>query len=327
LRKRAPPGAHAPLRHPEIEADPVHEHARGIEPVALISSPFPPVPPLARPEVREFPFSSQDFARVKALIHHHAGISLTDAKQEMVYSRLARRLRALGHSTFEHYLDQLERHPHSPEWQSFVNALTTNLTSFFREAHHFPLLAEHAARGGKKPAVVWSSACSTGEEPYSIAMALVEQYGGFDASIKVLATDIDTNVLAAAREGIYRVEGTAALSRERQLRFFKKQADGSLRVCDELKRLVDFRPLNLLSPSWPLRAPLDAIFCRNVLIYFDKETQHKVLQRFAPLLKSDGLLFIGHSESLFHASDLFRLRGKTVYELAPGQPGGIGRTS
>ncbi len=294
--------------------------------MAMTPPPYPP-PPLLRPEAREFTFSAKDFLRVKTLIHGHAGISLTEAKQEMVYSRLARRLRCLGHKSFETYLDQLERQPHSPEWQSFVNALTTNLTSFFREAHHFPLLIEHVAKTGKKPVVVWSAACSTGEEPYSLAMALVEHFGGFDVPVKVLATDIDTNVLATAREGVYRLDGTTTLSRERQARFFKKHSDGCLRVCEELKRLVDFRPLNLLTPNWPLRAPLDAIFCRNVLIYFDKETQYAVLQRFAPLLKADGLLFIGHSESLFHASDLFRLRGKTVYELAPGQPGGLGRSS
>lgn len=288
--------------------------------------PESPQEPRSRSEAREFQFSGKDFARVKALIHQHAGIALTEAKQEMVYSRLARRLRALGQGNFEHYLDQLERHPHSPEWQSFVNALTTNLTSFFREAHHFPLLAEHLAKAGRRPAVLWSAACSTGEEPYSIAMTLVEHYGGFDAPVKVLATDIDTNVLAAAREAVYPAEALAGLSREQSRLYFRANAGNSFRVCDGLRRLVDFRPLNLLSPSWPLRAPLDAIFCRNVLIYFDKPTQYRVLQRFAPLLRHDGLLFIGHSESLFHASDLFRLRGKTVYELAPGQPGSHGRT-
>ncbi len=286
-------------------------------------------PALARSEPREFTFLARDFERIKALIHRYAGISLTEAKQEMVYSRLARRLRSLGHTAFEPYLDQLENRPNSPEWQAFVNALTTNLTAFFREAHHFPLLAQHFARSGRAPAVVWSAACSTGEEPYSIAMTLVEEYGGFDAPIKVLATDIDTNVLGTAREGLYRDEALAALSAERQRRFFTKAPPtpaGFARVRDELRALVDFRPLNLLASNWPLRAPLDAIFCRNVLIYFDKQTQYRVLQRFAPLLRSGGLLFIGHSESLFHANDLFQLRGKTVYELAPDMAGGLGRT-
>lgn len=292
----------------------------------------PPTPlpgPITRIEPREFTFSARDFARVKALIYQHAGISLTEAKQEMVYSRLARRLRTLGHTCFEQYLDQLERHPRSVEWESFVNALTTNLTSFFREAHHFPMLIEHVTRGGRRPIVIWSAACSTGEEPYSIAMALVEHFGGFDAPVKVLATDIDTNVLATAREGIYREDALSTINAERLRRFFLKGKElnsGYARVRDELKALVDFRALNLLAPSWPLRAPLDAVFCRNVLIYFDKDTQYRVLQRFAPLLRSDGLLFIGHSESLFHAGDLFRLRGKTVYELAPGVSGGQGRT-
>ncbi|MBI3150267.1 MAG: chemotaxis protein CheR [Betaproteobacteria bacterium] len=293
-----------------------------ITPPGLVPAPLP------RHEPREFVFSARDFARVKSLIHLHAGISLTEAKQEMVYSRLARRLRALGQVSFEQYLDQLERHPHSVEWQAFVNALTTNLTSFFREAHHFPMLVEQVAKNGRRPLVIWSAACSTGEEPYSIAMALVEHFGGFDAPVKVLATDIDTNVLATAREGVYREDGLTNLNAERLRRFFLRGTQnnsGFARVREELKALVDFRPLNLLAASWPLRAPLDAIFCRNVLIYFDKDTQYRVLHRFAPLLRSDGLLFIGHSESLFHASDLFHLRGKTVYELAPGVPGGSGR--
>jgi chemotaxis protein methyltransferase CheR len=281
-------------------------------------------------EQREFHFSAADFARVQRLIFHHAGISLTEAKQEMVYSRLARRLRALGQRNFQTYLDQLEQNPHSPEWQAFINALTTNLTSFFREAHHFPLLVEQIAKAQQRPVVIWSAACSSGEEPYSIAMALVEHFGGFDAPVRVLATDIDTNVLATAREGVYREDALGNLSPERLRRFFLKGTHtnaGYTRVRDELKALVDFRPLNLLAPTWPLRAPLDAVFCRNVLIYFNKETQYKVLQRFVPLLRQTGLLFIGHSESLFHATDLFRLRGKTVYELAPGQQGGTGRSS
>lgn len=279
--------------------------------------------------MREFEFSSKDFERVRRLIFDYAGISLNASKQEMVYSRLSRRLRATGIANFKDYFASLEDR-NGPEWEAFVNALTTNLTSFFREPHHFPLLAEHALRHrGKHVVSLWCCAASTGEEPYSIAMTMVDAFGSFTPPVSIIASDIDTNVLAKAEAGIYPLERIEKLKPEMVKRFFLKgtgKQAGLVRVRPELRALVTFRQINLLADDWPIRGPLDAIFCRNVMIYFDKETQLKILERFAPLLQPDGLLFAGHSESLHHAAHLFRLRGKTTYELAKhGHGKGDGR--
>jgi chemotaxis protein methyltransferase CheR len=271
--------------------------------------------------VKEFDFTRADFERVRALIYRRAGISLADSKQEMVYSRLARRLRATGIVSFGKYLDDLEAGRLGEEWESFTNALTTNLTSFFREAHHFPLLAEHAnALRGREhaPLTIWCSASSTGEEPYSIAMTLCEAFDSLTPPVQIIATDIDTNVLATASEGMYGMERVEKMDPARLKRFFlrgKGRNDGMVRVRPELRQLVTFRQLNLLSDSWPLNGQFDAIFCRNVMIYFDKETQRKILARFVPLMKPHALLFAGHSENFLYVSDALRLRGKTVYEL------------
>lgn len=268
---------------------------------------------------REFVFTSKDFERVRQLIYEHAGISLNPSKQDMVYSRLARRLRVTGINNFRDYLALLESKD-EVEWEAFVNSLTTNLTSFFREQHHFPLLAEHALkRKGKHPLSLWCSAASTGEEPYSMAMTMVEAFGNFRPPVTILATDLDTNVLAKAEAGIYAVERIEKLSADRIKRFFlrgKGAQSGFVRVRPELRAMITFRQVNLLSDEWPIRGPLDAIFCRNVMIYFDKVTQLKILERFAPLLYPDGLLFAGHSESFHNAGHVFTLRGKTVYGLA-----------
>ncbi len=266
-----------------------------------------------------FEFTPRDFARVRALIYRQAGISLSEAKQEMVYSRLARRLRAKGMTSFEAYLDGLESGLDSGEWEAFTNALTTNLTSFFREAHHFPLLAEHMLRM-KGPLSVWCSASSTGEEPYSIAMTLCEAFDTLTPPVNIIATDIDTNVLETAASGIYPLERLDKLAPGRVKRFFlrgKGERAGWARVRPELRQLITFKPLNLLASSWPLTGPFDAVFCRNVMIYFDKPTQSRILSRFVPLLKPEGLLFAGHSENFMYASDALKLRGKTVYELDP----------
>ena len=266
---------------------------------------------------KEFEFTPRDFDRVRALIHQRAGIALAESKQEMVYSRLARRLRATGIRSFQAYLDSLESRHDNDEWEAFTNALTTNLTSFFREAHHFPLLADHV-RGRKEPVTVWCSASSTGEEPYSIAMTLCEALGPLASQSHVIATDIDTNVLATAANGIYPIDRLERMEPERAKRFFLKgkgaQA-GMVRVRQELRQMVTFKQLNLLSDDWPVSGPFDAIFCRNVMIYFDKPTQSKILSRFAPLMKPDALLFAGHSENFLYVSNAFKLRGKTVYEL------------
>jgi len=267
---------------------------------------------------KEFDFTHKDFERVRALIYQRAGISLSDSKQEMVYSRLARRLRATGITSFSEYLNELERGVDPDEIVAFTNALTTNLTSFFREEHHFPLLAEFASRL-KEPITVWCSASSTGEEPYSIAITLCEAYGKMNPPARIVATDIDTNVLKTASNGVYGMDRLEKMSSDRVKKFFLKgkgSNDGQVRVRPELRDMIEFKQLNLLSDSWPINGPFDVIFCRNVMIYFDKPTQKKILQRFAPLLKPHGLLFVGHSENFSYLTELFQLRGKTVYEVS-----------
>jgi len=268
---------------------------------------------------REFDFSDQDFEKVRSLIYARAGISLGPAKRDMVYSRLARRLRALGLRRFCDYLEMLQRNQDDGEWEAFTNSLTTNLTSFFRESHHFPILAEHLVKSGGRGSTIWCCASSTGEEPYSLAITAVEAFGTFTPPVSIIATDIDTQVLDKAAAGIYPMERLEKLSPDRVRRFFLKGSgarDGYAKVRPELQRLITFKRLNLLDGSWFVRGPLDVIFCRNVMIYFDKQTQAKILRRFAPLMRSDGLLFAGHSESLFHVSDVFQLLGRTVYRLA-----------
>lgn len=279
----------------------------------------------------EFPFTVDDFERVRGLIYKRAGIALGDTKQQMVYSRLVRRLRANGASSFSAYLDMLERQPDSPEWESFTNSLTTNLTSFFREEHHFPILAEHVRKLGG-PISIWCSASSTGEEPYSIAMTLCEAFGTLTPPATIVATDIDTNVLATAERGVYPMASLNRMQEQRLRKFFLKgkgaQA-GLARVRPELRNMITFKQLNLLEErdKWPLNGPFDAIFCRNVMIYFDKPTQSKILARFVPLMKPDAMLFAGHSENFLYVSNAFRLRGKTVYQLAGAAGGGRAGTS
>ena len=268
---------------------------------------------------RDLLLTERDFSRIRQLIYERAGIVLAEHKREMVYSRLAKRLRHHGLVRFSDYLERLEQRPDAREWEAFTNALTTNLTAFFREAHHFPLLAEHARQrsGGYR---VWSAAASTGEEPYSIAMTLSDALGGNTANLEVIATDIDTEALARARAGVYSIEQLSRLDPALLRRHFlrgKGRQEGMARVHPELSRRVSFNALNLLSPSWGLEGRFDAIFCRNVMIYFDKPTQKRILERFAPLLKPDGLLFAGHSENFSQITAAFRLRGQTVYQL-PG---------
>ena len=197
---------------------------------------------------KEFEFTAQDFDRVRALIYQRAGISLSTSKQEMVYSRLARRLRATGIVSFSTYLADLESGRNDAEWEAFTNALTTNLTSFFREAHHFPILAEHV-RDLKGPITVWCSASSTGEEPYSIAMTLCEAFNTLTPPVQIIATDIDTNVLTTAASGVYAMDRLDKMSAERAKRFFlrgKGEQEGLVRVRPDLRKMVTFKQLNLL---------------------------------------------------------------------------------
>ena len=266
--------------------------------------------------------SQADFERVRSMIHRHAGIALNPSKRTMVFSRLSRRLRVLGKADFAGYLDELERSgSDQPEWQEFVNALTTNLTSFFREAHHFPVLTQHLRqRAAMAPLNIWCCAASTGEEPYTLAMTARDAFEGRSApAVSILATDIDTAVLERARQGVYPIDAVAKLDAGLLRRHFLRGSGGSaglVRVRPELVSMISFRQLNLLESRWPMDTRFDAIFCRNVMIYFDKPTQTRVLQRLARHLKPDGLLFAGHSENFTHARDLFELQGKTVYRLA-----------
>lgn len=268
---------------------------------------------------RQFDFTEKDFGRIRKLIYDHAGISLGPAKQDMVYSRLVRRIRELELDSFHTYLDLLENNDEA-EWEVFINSLTTNLTSFFREQHHFPILSEHIYKHrDQHPISIWCSASSTGEEPYSIAMTMVDLYGSYQPPVKIYASDVDTNVLVKAKEGIYTTDRLNNMPQDKIRRFFKnglRNNQGKVRVRQELRDMITFTRVNLLDDGWPLSGPFDAIFCRNVMIYFDKPTQYKILGKFVPLLKEHGLMFAGHSESFLHAADLFKLRGKTVYELS-----------
>lgn len=268
--------------------------------------------------IQRLPLSDTHFRRISELIYQRAGIVLANHKREMVYNRLVRRLRLLGINDFGQYLVMLESDANSAEWQAFINALTTNLTAFFREAHHFPILAEHA-RSRPNNYSVWSTAASTGEEPYSIAMTLSEALGPRMATCKIQASDIDTQVLEKATSGVYRQEELRTLSAQQMQKFFFKGTgphEGLVRIRPELAQMVAFQQLNLLASQWHLNGPFDAIFCRNVMIYFDKETQEAILRRFVPLLKPGGLMFAGHSENFSQISREFYLRGQTVYGLA-----------
>lgn len=267
---------------------------------------------------REFDFQTRDFARVRTLIYERAGISLHEGKQAMVYSRLSRRLRETGHSSFESYLRWLESGTGAQaqqEWQEFVNCLTTNLTSFFREEHHFPALAEWLKNRGNKPTRIWCCAASTGEEPYSLAITVAETLG-MNAPVKILCSDIDTNVLQTAARGVYDAN-SRGLNPQRLKQFFlrgKGNNAGYIRVKPELQKFVEFRPFNLMEPQWQLGEPFDIVFCRNVMIYFDPPTQRKVLERIHKVMAPKGLLFVGHSENFTESRDLFVLKGKTVYD-------------
>lgn len=265
---------------------------------------------------QEFPFTTADFERVRRLIYGHAGISLHDGKKAMVYSRLSRRLRETPHRSFQTYLDALEHGANdAPEWQAFVNCLTTNLTSFFREEHHFHALAEELKHVSGKPIRIWCCAASTGEEPYSIAITCHETLKSL-SQVQLVCSDIDTNVLETARRGVYSADARG-LSPERLRNYFMRGTGanaGRIRFKPELARGIDFRMVNLMHEQWRLGEPFHMVFCRNVMIYFDAPTQRKVLERLHRVMLPKGLLFVGHSENFTESKDLFRLRGKTIYE-------------
>ena len=265
---------------------------------------------------REFNYSTADFESVRKILYKKAGINLSDSKKQLVYSRLARRLRALKLQNFTEYLAYLDEHEY--EQEEFINALTTNLTAFFREPHHFDILATFAEKmkQQRRPMRVWCAAASTGEEPYSIAMALSEAYGSYEPPVEIIASDIDSNVLKEGSAGVYSLQRLETVSLERKKQFFQRGKganSGKARVIPALRNLIDFRQVNLLDATWDLKPGFDIIFCRNVMIYFDKETQMKLLARMMKLLNNDGLYIAGHSESFTAANHLVKLIGKTTY--------------
>jgi chemotaxis protein methyltransferase CheR len=269
-------------------------------------------------EQGEFSLSEREFARIKARVYTVAGISLSDAKRTLVVSRLSKIVRALRLPSFDAYVDYLERGGTAQDGQDFVNALTTNLTRFYREDHHFDHLRTHvgalmAERPRGTRLRLWSAGCSTGQEPYTIGMDLLAAFPELKRwDFKILATDIDTAVIAKAAGGVYPENELSGLSSERARRF-ERGSDGSLRIPAAVRELVSFKPLNLIG-AWPMKGPFDAIFCRNVAIYFDKPTQGEVFGRFAKLMAPEGFLYIGHSENLGSGGDGFRLVGKTIYQ-------------
>ena len=276
---------------------------------------------------REFNYRDADFERIKSIIYRNAGIHLGDSKKQLVYSRLARRLRALRLPDFATYLAYLEQEP--AEQEEFINALTTNLTAFFRESHHFAILADYAKKHQSHAhrLRVWCAASSTGEEPYSIAITLAEAFGRYDPPVDIIASDIDSNVLAEASRGVYSLDRIEALPLEQKKQFFlrgKGSNAGKVKVIDQLRRLIEFKKINLLDKHWPLQGPFDVIFCRNVMIYFDKPTQLMLLERMTRLLRPDGLYIAGHSERFTQATHLVRLVGKTTYHLASAADEGAG---
>jgi chemotaxis protein methyltransferase CheR len=269
---------------------------------------------------RDLTFTASDFRRVRDMVYRHAGIALSDAKTDMAYARLARRVRAMGESRFSNYLDVLSADPRHPEWQSFINALTTNLTAFFRESHHFDMLRKHYdLHASARPYRVWCAAVSTGEEAWSAAMTLAGASHGMTTRHEILATDIDTQVLNVAASGVYALDRVVLLT-EAQLRAYflrgKGGHDGRVRIKDTLRTGVHFAQLNLAAAHWPDVGLFDAVFCRNVMIYFDAQTQQSILSRLAERMQSDALLFLGHSENIQHLTDAFVPCGRTTYRKA-----------
>jgi chemotaxis protein methyltransferase CheR len=271
----------------------------------------------------EASFTTKDFKFFAGLVYEKSGIVLGDHKKNMMYSRLVRRVRELGLGSFKDYAAFVKGPGGDGEIGALINAMTTNLTRFFREEHHFEFLAKtvfaaaanRAKRSGQKRLRIWSAGCSSGEEPYSIAMTVLKHFpnrAGWD--IRILASDLDTNMVARGAAGVYPFSAFEGMSTEMRTRYFEPvEGDRSkLEACDDLKDLITFRPLNLLGP-WPMSGPFDAIFCRNVMIYFDGPTKSALVERQAGLLPQGGHLFIGHSETLLDQTNL-KLKGRTVYE-------------
>ena len=270
----------------------------------------------------EFLFTEDDFKKIAQILHSHAGIALAEGKAALVYSRLAKRLRSLGLRSFREYCALVEDKQGVDERQAMMAALTTNVTRYFREPHHFdhlrdvvmPKLVDRARRGGRIR--LWSAACSNGQEPYSMAITVLQALPeAANLDVKILATDIDPNMVAEGRAGIYREDAITPVPLDLRRKWFKKAAGGAWEVADELRTLVSFKELNLIG-DWPMKGKFDVIFCRNVVIYFDEPTQERIWSRFAPLLEPGGTLYIGHSERVSGpGANLFETTGLTTYSV------------
>ena len=272
---------------------------------------------------KEFLFTENDFKYLTQLIHETTGISLKSDKQELVYGRLSRRLRELGLTSFNQYCDLL-KNDDKDEAVHFINAITTNVTHFFRENHHFeflkdtliPELIREKSSAYQPKLRIWSAGCSSGNEPYSIAMVLKECISNASRwDVKILATDLDSNILNVAKQGIYPYSSMKTVTEDRRKRWFKSGSginDGTVKVSRDLKDLISYKKLNLMD-TWPMEGKFDFIFCRNVAIYFDTQTREKIIDRFADQLTDNGYLFVGHSETLFSVTSRFESVGKTIY--------------
>ena len=272
--------------------------------------------------MEEQPLTEAEFQGIRERIYRLTGISLSDAKRSMVVARLQRLLRQLQLKTFAAYFEVIDAPGNDAHVQDFVNALTTNLTRFWREDHHFDHLIGYVGEltetrprkslDGRPRLRIWSAGCSTGQEPYCIAMDLLAAYPELKRwDFRILATDVDTSVLAKAATAIYADTELAGLPPERAT-LLERVRDG-VAVPEAARKLVSFKPLNLIQP-WPMRGPFDAVFCRNVTIYFDKRTQSQVFGRLGAIVAPGGYLYIGHSENLGAGNEAFRLVGKTVYQ-------------
>jgi len=260
--------------------------------------------------------SKKDFARIVARVHATTGIVLKEHKEVMVRSRISRRLRDLGYSDFSSYLDYLEGPEGNTETINFCNAITTNLTSFFREGHHFEHLKnelENSSNIDKNRLRIWSAGCSTGEEPYSIAMTMLSvQRASMIEDKKILATDLDTNVLKKGQAACYEISKLKSIPAHFQNEFIHNKGPDEFKIAPRASRLISFNRLNLLG-NWPFKGPFDFIFCRNVLIYFDAETKAALIDKYANMLKVGGVLYLGHSETILEEHSILKGEGKTTY--------------
>ncbi|MCF8473859.1 MAG: protein-glutamate O-methyltransferase [Emcibacter sp.] len=284
--------------------------------------------PLDIEKVREFEWTDKDFKFLASLLNEKTGIILNEKKKEMMYGRLVRRLRALKIESFSDYCQFLQSPAGETELGFTLNAITTNKTDFFREMHHFdylreviiPPVREQIAHSPNYHFRIWSAGCSSGQEPYSAAMVMKHSLGNKVANCKILATDLDSNMLNAGKKGIYDAEKCRETIPKVYASSYMKRVKSSegdmMEMSEELKNIISFKQLNLLH-EWPMQGKFDVIFCRNVMIYFDKETQDNLVRRYAQYLKPEGILFIGHSESLLSTPDVFKCLGKTIYRLLP----------